>query len=91
MYYFNIVFEFDADKSRLNLQKHGISLEEARELWLAPGVELEARSSTEPRWMRISVWRGKYYSCFYTIREGRIRLISARRSRETEKISIMQG
>ena len=77
-------FECDPKKSAHNREKHGISLEEAGGLWLVPGIEIEARSIDEPRFLRIAKSEGKFYSCFFTLRENRIRLISARRSRPEE-------
>lgn len=78
-------FEFDPQKSENNLKKHGISLEEAKELWLIPAVEIEARTVDEPRWMTIGMIKGKIYSCIYTKRGETLRLISARRSRNEEE------
>ena len=83
-------FEYDPEKSELNLKKHGVSLEEAKALWLVPGVVIQARSIDEPRFLRIAELEGKHYSCFFTVREMRIRLISARRSRP-EEIAIYEG
>lgn len=78
-------FAYDNNKSEKNKLKHGISLEEAKALWLVPAVELEARTSDEQRFMLIGKINGRFYSCIYTVREGVIRLISARRSRNNEE------
>ncbi len=78
-------FVYDKKKSEINKSKHGISLEEAKELWFVPSVELEAKTIDEPRFMLIGKINGKFYSCIYTIREKAIRLISARRSRKAEE------
>lgn len=85
MYHYNILFEFDPEKSRQNLEKHGISFEEAKVFWTVPGVHRDTFSSTESRWIRISPWEGKFYTCVFTVREGRIRIISVRRSRGNEE------
>ncbi len=77
-------FEYDSGKSERNRVKHGISLEEAKAIWLVPGVELEARFRDEPRFLRIAQLSGKFYTSFFTVREGRVRLISVRRSRSNE-------
>ena len=37
-------FEYDSYKSTENFKKHGISLEQATELWLVPSVEIEAKN-----------------------------------------------
>ncbi len=80
-------FEYDAYKSEINKEKHGLSLEEAKHLWMSLAVELEARTEDEPRFLRIGRIGEKLYSCIYTQRGNKIRLISARRSRiEEEKL-----
>ena len=84
--YNNIVeFEFDEAKSKQNYEKHGLSLEDAKELWAVLGVVVDARMTEEVRYLRIGSIRGKFYSCIFTMREKRIRLISVRRSREEEE------
>ena len=85
MYNFNIDFEFDPGKSRRNYEKHGISFEEAKEIWTVLGVTLEAREGEEPRFIRISYWRERFYTCIFTVRNERIRMISVRRSRLQEE------
>ena len=43
-------FEFDEEKSRANLAKHGIDFEAAQELWKDPErIEIPARTEDEPR------------------------------------------
>lgn len=83
--------EYDIRKSESNRLKHGISLEEAKALWLEAGVEIQARSVDEPRFLRIGKLGDKLYSCFFTIRGERIRLISARRSRPEEEMIYERG
>ena len=78
-------FEYDEEKSLLNEKKHGISLADARELWVVPRVEMPARTADEPRFMTVGKLRGKFYSCIFTMRGSKIRLISARRSRVEEE------
>ena len=77
-------FEYDSQKSEANRRKHGLTLEEATILWLEPGVEIRARTVDETRFCRIGKIQDKLYSCFFTIRNQKIRLISARRSRPKE-------
>lgn len=78
-------FEFDLGKSAINKQKHGISLEDAAVLWAVPHIDLAARSEEESRYMLIGKLQGRMYTCIYTKRQEKIRLISARRSRENEE------
>ena len=78
-------FEFDPDKSKANQQKHGIDFIEAQALWQDPmRVEVPARTVDEPRWLVIGRIGGKHWSAVVTYRLQRIRVISARRSRDEE-------
>jgi uncharacterized DUF497 family protein len=80
-----MAFEYDANKSGENKQKHGIDSEEAQELWTdADLVEIPARTSDEPRWLLIGKIAENHWSAVITRREDNIRLISGRRSRDEE-------
>lgn len=78
-------FEFDPNKSASNKTKHGIDFEEAQELWNDPHLlEIEARSTDEPRFLLIGTIEGKYWSAVVTYRDDKVRIISVRRSRKEE-------
>jgi len=78
-------FEFDGTKSKANLEKHGIDFVAAQQLWQDPYLmEIRANSTHEPRYLLIGRIGGKHWSAVVTYREGRIRLISVRRSRKKE-------
>ncbi|MFY0605943.1 MAG: BrnT family toxin [Cyclobacteriaceae bacterium] len=78
-------FEFDSNKSASNLAKHGVSFEEARELWKDPdAIELQAKPMDEPRFLLIARIAKKHWSAITTIRAGKTRIISVRRSRKNE-------
>lgn len=78
-------FEFDAAKSRKNLEKHGIDFEEVQALWDDPErVEVPARTDDEPRFLVIGRIGQEHWSVVVTYRDERIRIISARRSRGEE-------
>ena len=78
-------FEYDQHKSKINQEKHGISLEEAKQIWFVPAAEVDAQSRfDEQRHMLIGKLGGKFYSVIFTMRGDTIRLISARRSRTKE-------
>jgi len=78
-------FEFDEAKSRLNKQKHGIDFVEAQALWLDPGqFEFLGRREPEARWLVIGMIGEKHWSAVITYRDGRVRIISVRRSRPKE-------
>jgi uncharacterized DUF497 family protein len=79
------VFEFDSAKSRANLEKHGIDFVKAQCLWDDPNLlEIPARTSDEPRYLLIGLIDGKHWSAVVTYRQGVIRIISVRRSRQEE-------
>jgi uncharacterized protein len=78
-------FEYDPEKSPENKRKHGIDFEEAQNLWADPSlVEVPARTSDEPRWLLVGRIDEKHWSAVITRRDGNIRLISVRRSRDAE-------
>ena len=79
------MFEYDPEKSRKNKLKHGLDFEQAKLLWKDPRrVEIQASSTTEPRFMMIGKIEGKYWSAIITYREENTRLISVRHSRPDE-------
>lgn len=78
-------FEYDPNKSQINLAKHGIDFEEAQQLWQDfRRIILDTRSETESRWITVGNIQQKYWTAVYTIRNSKIRLISVRRARTNE-------
>jgi uncharacterized DUF497 family protein len=80
--------EWDAKKAATNLEKHGVSFEEAATALLDPNalaMEDDA-SSAEPRWVLIGMTTQlRLVTVVYTVRDDEsIRLISARKSTKTE-------
>lgn len=79
-------FLYDPAKSETNEEKHGISFDYAKLLWLdEKRLVVPARSITEPREALIAQLDGKLWTAIYTLRKNAIRLISVRRSRDEEK------
>ena len=84
-------FEFDAVKSRKNLEKHGIDFVQVQALWDDPErIEVPARTEDEPRILVIGRIGREYWSVVVAYRNEGIRIISARRSRR-EEIHIYEG
>ncbi|MFH1356974.1 MAG: BrnT family toxin [bacterium] len=79
------VYEFDERKSRLNRVKHGIDFYEAQKIWDNSHVAFLAKGLDEIRYAIIGQVREHTYTCIYTMRGQRIRLISCRRSRKQER------
>ena len=78
-------FEFDEEKSKSNLEKHGIDFFEAQKLWKDPDfIELKAKTADELRYMVIGKINTMYWSAITTVRDKKIRIISVRRARKSE-------
>jgi uncharacterized DUF497 family protein len=79
------MFEFDDLKSKSNFQKHGIDFIEAQALWNDSNLlEIPAKILDEPRFLTIGMIKERHWSAVITYRNGKIRLISVRRSRDEE-------
>ncbi|NES24332.1 MAG: BrnT family toxin [Symploca sp. SIO3E6] len=84
-------FEFDSAKSSTNKEKHGIDFEEIQALWEDERLlEVPAKTIDELRYVVIGKLNGKFWSVVITYRGDRIRIISARRSRDKE-IALYEG
>ena len=84
-------FEFDPGKSEVNGTKHGIDFVRAQALWDDPDlVEIPVTTSDEQRFLVVGKISGKHWSGVITYRNGRIRIISVRRSRK-EEIDLYEG
>jgi len=89
----DVQFSWDPDKARSNVERHGVSFEEAATTWLDPlAIERrdEGHSAQEERWLRIGTsLRGALLVVWSTERgeERRpvIRLIGARRANRKER------
>lgn len=79
-------FEYDENKSKQNLAKHGIDFDAAQSLWDDPSMlELPSKkATTEIRFLVIGTINQKHWSAIITYRGKNIRIISVRRSRIEE-------
>jgi uncharacterized DUF497 family protein len=81
-------FEWDENKSDLNIDKHGISFEEAREIWLRPDEMLVEEDEGDYDEDRFLAWGlladGTLIVVVHTYRNERIRIISAREAEPKE-------
>ncbi len=86
-----IKFEFDADKSSANRDKHGIDFVQAQDVWKdADYIEIPLKTADEARFMVIGMIEGKVWSGIITYRGESVRIISVRRSRK-EEIAIYES
>lgn len=78
----NLQFEWDQNKSDRNLQKHGVSFEEAQTVFLDLNSQTYSdsiHSLEEPRYIDIGrSSRGRLLLVVYTERNTKIRIISSR-------------
>ena len=78
-------FEFDPAKSAANLEKHGIDFVQAQEIWFGETLQLQANSEADDRVLVIGLCDGKLWSAICTQRALKMRIISVRRARESER------
>jgi uncharacterized protein len=80
-------FEWDERKNVSNTAKHGLSFEEAVEIFDGRLLsKLDDRQSYgEQRFKALGTIRGEVYHVVYTERGSRIRIISARRASREER------
>jgi uncharacterized DUF497 family protein len=79
-------FEFNAEKSASNKNKHGIDFLEAQALWRDENLHVSAVvAAGELRYLVIGMIDGKLWTAVMTWRDGRIRIISVRRARHVER------
>lgn len=84
----DILFVWDGPKARINLQKHGVLMETACEVFLDPFIRLLGSESIggEERETAIGMTAGwKLLVVAYTFRKESIRLISARPATGSER------
>ena len=81
-----MTFEYDDNKSKTNKSKHGISFEEAKELWKDPyAFEMpSSQNEDEERFLVLGRIDNKNWTAIITYRKSNIRIISVRRSRAKE-------
>ena len=79
-------FEYDPEKSRKNLQKHGIDFSRSQALWEDSDLlVLVSHYPDEQRYLSIGRIEGEHWTAVFTERADRVRLISVRRSRQNER------
>jgi uncharacterized protein len=80
--------EFDADKNEINRFKHRLSLSFGKKIFADPFMTLLPTiriGDEEERWKVIGMVDGKLYTAVHVWREDVVRMISVRRSNESER------
>ena len=82
-----MIFEWDENKNRTNLQKHGICFEDAARIFEGPTLETidDRRDYGETRIAAMGVVNDVILYVVYTMRGDARRLISARRANARER------
>jgi uncharacterized DUF497 family protein len=82
-------FEWDEDKRLANLEKHGIDFLDARAIWagqvLDPAAERNVEGEPRPTALGTIGEDEIVVAVVYTVRDGIVRMISARRARRNER------
>ena len=80
------MFVFNLEKSRSNMQKHGIDFIQAQQIWDDPNcVERLARTADEKRFAVIGSIDGEIWTAIISYRDDLIRIISVRKARKHER------
>ena len=83
-------FEWNSDKNTSNIKKHKVSFKEIKKLWNDPNATIkrsQQKDLNESRYLIIGKLEKKVYLAAFTIREEKIRIISARPASKDERIS----
>lgn len=78
-------FEWDPAKRQSNLEKHGIDFRDAARVWDGPTWTRRSDQQDEERYVAVGFVDGRLIAVVYTLREGRYRIISARRTWKSEE------
>jgi uncharacterized protein len=79
-------FEWDEEKDAANRAKHGVGLELAARMdWIGGKTERDDRIDYgEERYRLVSPLGMRLFLCVFTLRDGRIRIISLRKTNKRE-------
>ena len=82
-----MIFEWDENKRRSNIEKRGFDFLIAPQLFERTYVEVEAKTGSggETRLLATGISNGKYVTVIYTKRGGATRIISLRRAWKSEQ------
>lgn len=84
-------FDWDPNKERSNVEKHGIDFLTALELWSGDHLELETRpGNDDSRNLVIGEVGGWTWTAVITHRGDTIRIISVRRARDYEREALSE-
>ena len=82
-----MAFEWNEEKNKLNVEKHGIDFVDAKEIWKGLVLDLPSPQDhhSEERFIAIGLSKERHITVIYTWRDTNRRLISARKARDNEQ------
>lgn len=80
-------FDWDEEKRRKNIEKHGVDFYDAYLMFQTPIVQERdyRRDYGEPRYIATGEWRDKILVVAFTVRGSTIRIISVRKANYRER------
>ena len=80
-------FEWDEDKRTSTFEGRGVDFAQMTEMFAAPIIEWPdtRKSYGEERFIALGVYQGRVHVVVYTIRNGKRRIISARKANNREQ------
>ncbi len=82
--------EWDENKRRSNLEKHGFDFLDARRVLKDNHLLKQTSYSSEERWLAVGLLEEIEVTIIYTKRQDKIRIISMRRARHEERRAYRQ-
>ena len=81
----DLSFEWDDAKRQQTIIKHGLDFAEVLEIFKTTGPTWKSSHTTEERWVAIGRLHNLEIAVIYTIRNGCVRIVTARRARTNER------
>lgn len=87
VYILSMTFEWDDDKNKINIQKHGFDFSDAKHIFEDPYLVLEDKRKDygEKRFIAVGWINSRLVILIYTKRKQNYRIISLRKANEREK------
>ncbi|MCP5061478.1 MAG: BrnT family toxin [Ignavibacteriae bacterium] len=78
-------FEWDENKNEVNIKKHSIAFEDAAKVFFNKRIVKPSNRKNEKLFITIGEVNNHIVTIAYTLRDNKIRIISARKARENEE------
>jgi len=78
-------FEWDEEKNKANIAKHGIDFEDVIQIFYGPITLHRSDRNNEERWLAVGSLENRLVAVIFTRRAELVRIVSARRARKNEE------